>query len=235
MASAFSTEEARQAQAAKVELDNGDGTRDIHRWKDETQTDTVVKFLSVPYTYDLDSIKHADHVAAITIYNDGQHWLTIKGKRLFRFPDDTGGNISPEYIQPFPSTAQPLMSPEELKERLASNYPPYAILKHQYDESQELRRRMGLPTMLELASRSLDARDRSTCSLEMCEEESDCTRHHGTLGECRRCTIRSGRNFGDCNWYAGIVNSFPAPKVPVGVDDAVVASGTTTNTSITEE
>jgi hypothetical protein len=205
MASASSEETLNQPQQPKGEVDNGDGTRDIYMWKDETHTEAIIKFLSVPYTYDLDSIKHAEFVSAITIYNDGQHWLTMKGKRLFRFPSKFRENIPEKYIQPYPSTTVSLMSPEELKEVLANHPKPYALLKQRYDEIQALklkRKREDAMALDNKLSEALDMSDREGCRLEMCDENSDCHTYSNQHGSCDNCIVRSGRVTGDCDWYS---------------------------------
>ena len=72
------------------EKDNGDGTRNFVMWADDTQTSTIVKFMSVPYTYDVKSAKHADCEGAFAYYNDGTSWLILNSKRLFQVPLDNG-------------------------------------------------------------------------------------------------------------------------------------------------
>ena len=87
----------------------------------------MAKFVSVLYLYDLETIKYVDYLGAIAIYNDRQIWLTLDGKRLFRYPDM--GAPFPGCIQPFPSTAQVLMSPEDPRQFLVSDPESYAALK----------------------------------------------------------------------------------------------------------
>src|SRR5690242_7241579 len=62
--------------------------QDIWMWIDHTHQAKRTRFLSVPITYELQDIKHADHVGMFWIFNNGETWLTLKEKRLFLFNDE---------------------------------------------------------------------------------------------------------------------------------------------------
>lgn len=67
-----------------------------------------VKFLSVPNTFSNENIKHADLLGIYYIFRDGQTWLILDEKRLFRKPDsdeDRTDETANDY---------PKMSPEKL-------------------------------------------------------------------------------------------------------------------------
>jgi hypothetical protein len=95
-------------------------TRDIMMWPSH---DTKFKFLDVPNDYDEQAVKHADLVGMFWVFNNGETWLTLKRKRLFRVPSDDKFRTSPgpEAPEDFP-----IMTSDELRLVLASGeFPPY--------------------------------------------------------------------------------------------------------------
>jgi len=98
-------------------------TRDIMMWTNETKQDTKIKFHDVPLGYSLEDIKHADHLGMFWFFNNGEGWLTLKNKRLFRLPDYAvrGQELGPESPDDLP-----VMQPDELRKVLASGeFPSY--------------------------------------------------------------------------------------------------------------
>jgi hypothetical protein len=123
MASASPQSDGRGLDLASVVEPRAAATRDIMMWTNHTKTDVTAKFLDVPVEYRLEDIKHADHVGMFWVFNNGEAWLTLKDKRLFRLPAGDAGNVSPgpEAPEDFP-----IMPPDELQQVLASGeFPSY--------------------------------------------------------------------------------------------------------------
>ncbi|KAK0386925.1 hypothetical protein NLU13_5238 [Sarocladium strictum] len=76
---------------------------------------TIIEYLNVPDTYNLKSIKHASHVGGLCHFSNGETWLIINNKRVFRYPD----YWIIEYERGDPRVEDwPIMSPKELKAAL---------------------------------------------------------------------------------------------------------------------
>lgn len=89
----------------------------------------AVKFVDVPAAYSLQDIKHAQFAGMYMDFVEGESWLTLNEKRLFREPESPADSEETVDLGPPTESAAdwPLMSPEELKEALAA-VPPYEEL-----------------------------------------------------------------------------------------------------------
>ena len=184
-------------------------TRDIMMWTNHTQTDETVKFVDVPVNYRYDDIKHADLVGMFWVFNTGEAWLTLKGKRLFRLPAGDGGSAppGPEAPEDFP-----IMSPEELERVLASGeFPPYNEVHAKWKamEARILAKRDTDGTKVARGANSPDSRN--GCIGMYCDGSWNCWPESNVAGECYRC------NRGRCLWDGKTPNSMtPNPGVGVG-------------------
>ncbi|KAJ6437733.1 recq family helicase [Purpureocillium lavendulum] len=126
----------------------------------------VVKFRMVPFTYNIQDIKHADLLGMIQTFSNGEAWLTLDGQRLFLMPDEAaGGGDKTESI-----SAWPIMSPEGLKEALAAS-PPYEEVYSEWKIVEE----------------GLKKRSMSSCYAQRCGNSRDCWQHTDIMGHCPRC------------------------------------------------
>ena len=89
-----------------------------------------IKFYNVPYEYDDLSVKHADLIGSYSPYKGGDVWFVMKGKRLFRAPDDI--RFPPPRPREY-SHEVPMMSPDELREALKS-YRPFEEMLQEFLE-----------------------------------------------------------------------------------------------------
>lgn len=65
---------------------NHPGTKDILYTRMDGKV--VPKYVAVPNEYSLDTVKHADMLGAVGYFDNGEKWLTLDGKLLFRYSDD---------------------------------------------------------------------------------------------------------------------------------------------------
>ncbi|KAL2208189.1 hypothetical protein CC79DRAFT_816772 [Sarocladium strictum] len=91
-----------------------DGATSRHIWYKPPGKDFSIKYFDVPKAYDDVSVNHADLIGMFDVFADGQIWLMMDGKRLFRFAK--GENFNPKGVQH--SSEVEIMSPDELREAL---------------------------------------------------------------------------------------------------------------------
>ncbi len=52
-------------------------------WTDHTHQAEKVKFRNVPFAYEIEDIRHVDHVGMFWTFDNNETWLTLNNKRLF--------------------------------------------------------------------------------------------------------------------------------------------------------
>jgi len=163
----------------------------MHDYYDPTGQTTLVKFRSVPVTYDIMDIKHADHVGMFCTFTNNETWLTLKEKRLFLVATSGDYPPAPESIENWP-----IMGPEELHEAL-KEFPSYEEVSAKWQAVQDRVFPLKSTTLLGAVpsnTTSLSERDYRTCRNVACQGSWNCYPESDSNGDCFRCNYRS------CTW-----------------------------------
>ena len=176
------------------------GTR--HIWQHPPNMAPRIKFYSVPNEFTSDLIRHADLAGSRDIFSDGEMWLTVDGKRLFRMADDK--SFWEELDKPDELASEiAMMTPQELTAAL-ERFPAYREMHDRFLERWS-------KTEANKALGKLQARDSSLCAVANCRDLGDwfCQSFSESWGQCDTCT----RN--RCRWYDhSMPNWFPDQPSP---------------------
>ena len=147
-------------------------------WTDESHSDTMVKFLDVSNSYNLSDVKHADHAGEFWTFNNGETWLTLDSKRLWKTPD-YGDDLerAPESPEDWP-----IMDADQLHQAL-SKEDSYEDLQAKWEDVYAHNKATQGPS-----SGKLDIR--ATCRTTRCRTSGTCYRYSTATINCYRCHNR---------------------------------------------
>ncbi len=167
---------AMSSVSATTLLPRGDaGNRNISMWTDDSHTDSMVKFLDVPNSYSLANVKHADHAGMFYTFNNGDTWLTLNSKRLWKTPD-YGDDLErgPESPEDWP-----IMDAQELHEALSE--------QDSYDDLQAKWTDVSAHNKALQAVGGSQLDSRATCRTVRCHTSGTCYRYSTSILSCYRC------------------------------------------------
>lgn len=168
-------------------------TRNIMMFVNHPYAEPTEKYLNVPVGYDTQSIRHADYTGMFWTFSNGNRWLTLNDKRLFLLP---AKEEDPTQFGPENEEDWPIMSPDELRQTLASSdwIPSLQELEGRFKKiSSKLDANPDFWNGTE-SEGSLTVRDKVFCEAVLCRGSGDCYMSSDNSGDCYRCDRRS------CTW-----------------------------------